>query len=708
VRPTTPSSRRRPHSGTSRISSLAHLLSIIIIAIVGLLVYSSSFDGDLVFDDIPHIAGSRDLHDLADVKRWWNHDPRRPIGYATLALNYNLNGLDVRSYHVTNTFIHIASAAVVYWLLLLTLARPVIAPRLETRTRHVLSLLGALLFLVHPVQTQAVSYIIQRLASLATLFYLLSLALYVHARVHPDSGTRRVLAFAGSAVAGILAMLTKENAFTLPLAIGLYELVFLSPAGVLSRFRDARVWLAAGVLAAGLLVVPALLKFDASRVFAAIPPEHGHTYTVTPLMYFLTQCRVLLTYIRLLVLPVNQMLDYDYPVATEHVDVRSLLSFVLLVAIVAFALWRLRRDPLLGFGLLWFFLTLAVESSFIPIADVIFEHRLYLAMFGFVLVVLSLVVRWPLPRATRVLAVVVILLAIVSHQRNRVWRDGVTLWADVVRKAPNNVRANTNLGNEYVRRNQPAQADPYLNRAVAINPNYGEGHTNLGAYYRERGQVELAEKHLTRAVSLVPDNTTAQYNLGTFYLGTRRTVLAEQHLKQAIALAPEFAGAYTNLGLCMYEAGKDDSSIVVSERAIALNPAEFRAYTNLGRTWKRKGDLQKAVRYYEQAYALQPRALDNIVNLGNAALAMQQYSVAEDWYKRALAADQRYARGLNGMGLVNYYRGDYAAAVRYLEDARASDPNLADTYNNLFLCYTALGRTQEAAASFEAAARLRQ
>jgi len=673
------------------------VLAIVLIAVASLLVYSNSFDGAMVFDDVPHIVGSRDLHDLSNVSRWWHHDSRRPIGYLTLALNYRLHGLDVRGYHITNTLIHIIGSILVYGLLLLTLSRPVVDPPLPPRTRRVLALFGALIFAVHPLQTQAVSYIVQRLASLATMFYLLSLVLYVQARVSRGRPLVRGLGFAGSAVAALLAMLTKENAFTVPIAIALYEVVFLSSGAWGRHVRDIRVWLALAVLVGSLLVVPALMSFDVSRVFATIPPEHGHSYTLTPWTYFLTQCRVLLTYLRLLVLPVHQVLDYDYPVATK-LDGRTLAAMACLLGILGFAAWRLRRgDRLVGFGCLWFFLALSVESSFIPIADVIFEHRVYLAMFGFVLVVIGLLAQWPLPRAAAILAAAVVVLGITTYRRNLVWRDGLTLWSDVVRKAPNNARGNTNLGNEYLTRNQPEQARPYLERAIAINPNYGEAQTNLGSYYMERGQAALAESHLRRAVELVPDNTMAHYNLATFYLKTGRTDLAEREFDQALAIAPEFASAYTNLAICMYQTGNDDRAIAYSERAIALEPRDSRAYTNMGRAWKRKGDLQRAVSCYQRAYEIDPGALDNVINLGNAALTMNQLSVAEEWYQRALAADQRSARGLNGMGLVSYYRGDYATAIKYLEDAKASDPTLPDTYNNLSLCYSAMGRSKDAA-----------
>jgi tetratricopeptide (TPR) repeat protein len=415
---------------------------------------------------------------------------------------------------------------------------------------------------------------------------------------------------------------------------------------------------------------------------------------------------VVLTYVRLLVLPVNQMVDYDHPVARALWNWPTLASAACLLAILGVALSRVRTDRLVAVGCLWFFLTLADESSFIRIADVIFEHRLYLPMFGFVLVVIGFAIRWPLRRAATALAIATVVLGIVAHQRNLAWQDGLALWSDDVRKAPNNPRANTNVGSEYVTRNDPDRARPYLERAVAINPDYGEGQTNLGSFYTERGQIDLAEPHLTRAVALVPDNTTARYNLGTFYLKTGRTDLAEKEFNKALEIDPESGDAYTNLGILMYQTGDNDKAISYSERAVALDARDARAYTNMGRAWKRNGDLQRAMSCYERAYQIDPGAVDNLINLGNAALAMNQLPVAEGWYQRALAADRRSASGLNGMGLVSYYRRDYTAAIKCLEDARASDPSLRDTYNNLALCYSAVGREKDAADIREAGARL--
>ena len=455
--------------------------SILLILIVGIIVYVNTFQVPFVLDDDWTIVKNpviRSLDNFYANSTGYEFLPNRYVATLSLAINYFFGGLDVTGYHVVNLLIHLLSALLVYALLRLTFHTPYFEAQVESDSGSglgstspwlsaffsppfFLPLFAALLFVVHPVQTQAVTYIVQRMTSLATMFYLLSCVFYVLARlsmehtlnVMPENGdktktivpldrVKQGLLLTGSVAAAVLAMKTKEIAFTLPVAILLYEVCFF-------RGFWRRRLLCLLPLFATLPIIPmTILDFGGFDSDLLSDPGRqlpvGHTISTQD--YLLTQFRVIVTYLRLLVLPIKQNLDYDYPVYREFFAPPVLLSFLLLVALFALAVylfWRTRhsgekqvkhksgseRDSLatsplataqpvdhsslpylrlISFGIFWFFLTLSVESSLIPLADVIMEHRLYLPGFGAATVLASVfcIAMLKFPRTAQVRFVV--------------------------------------------------------------------------------------------------------------------------------------------------------------------------------------------------------------------------------------------------------------------------------------------------------------
>jgi len=208
----------------SRYSDLAGLA---IIILLGIIIYSNSFQCSFHFDDFHNIVDNPRIRNLADVKSWWNFYPTRPLGIFTFAVNYHFSQMNVWPYHLVNLVIHLMNACLAGWLTLLIFSSPAMKDLPVSRHKRGIAFLTALLFVSHPLATQSVTYIVQRMASLVTLFYLLSVALYVKARLSNWGITTKFLLFAGSIVSAIVAMLIKENAFTLPFAILLNQCKFM-------------------------------------------------------------------------------------------------------------------------------------------------------------------------------------------------------------------------------------------------------------------------------------------------------------------------------------------------------------------------------------------------------------------------------------------------------------------------------------------------
>ena len=369
-----------------------HLVAGLLIAILTFLVYSNTFHASFHFDDTPSIVENYTIRNLNNAPGMLINN--RGIATATFAINYAIGGLNVVGYHIVNLAIHITNSIFVYFLVFLTLTR---IDSLKDRAKKI-AVYTALLFAVHPIQTQAVTYIVQRMEILASMFMLIGLLVFIKG-AETSKTSARALLYGAVAVSYWLGFHSKEIAITLPAVLFLYDYCFLSSSG--NQKVTARLPL--------YLVLIAMLAFFATRTLTGLQETPGgsagfNVQSITAKEYLLTQFNVLIYYITLLFVPINQNLDYDFPVSKGLFEVPlvkegtvlnipippPIVSLIILSAIIgiAFYLFTSRSSRitnhgrLAAFSILWFFIILSPTSSFIPIIDVIFEHRLYLASAG--------------------------------------------------------------------------------------------------------------------------------------------------------------------------------------------------------------------------------------------------------------------------------------------------------------------------------------
>jgi protein O-mannosyl-transferase len=336
----------RPGAGKFLQKRIVHLL---LITVLGLFAYSNTFHVPFQFDDrkILNSPVVKDLDNFISNTKGYEHDPRRFIGYLSLALNYHVGESSVPGYHALNLAIHIANAFILYFLVLLTFRTPAMRQSADAfpRAPALIALFSSLLFVAHPIQTQAVTYIVQRFASLATLFYLLSLVMYargrliweqVRAAVDERFSHRSYLAFAlyfFSLISAVCAMKTKEIAFTLPAVVLLYEFFFFK-----SSAKTKFLYLLPVVLTALIIPFSLLLHGDQplGKILADLAERTRIQTNISRWDYLVTEIRVVTTYIRLLFAPINQNLDYDYPIYHSLFTTPVFLSFLFLSSICAF------------------------------------------------------------------------------------------------------------------------------------------------------------------------------------------------------------------------------------------------------------------------------------------------------------------------------------------------------------------------------------
>jgi Flp pilus assembly protein TadD len=582
-------------------SLVSNILAVTAICGAGILVYLNTFHSPFTFDDI-NITRNVYITNLKDLKAIWNCSPTRFVTYLSFAINYYFNGMQVTGYHIVNLTIHLLSAIFVRWFIMLTFTTPAVRDMEIAEHAGLISFFGALLFVVHPVQTEAVTYIYQRATSLAALFYLASLCFYIKARFARGYGSGTGWFFYGSSVVtALVGMFTKEIVATLPLMILLYEFCFF-------RVEKRLNWKYVVPFLIMLAVIPLTLIYSGTGQAELLRKIAGGSIGIPRECYFFTQLRVLVTYLRLLFVPLNQNLVYDYPVCESLWERPALAGGCAVLVILLTGILLFKKYRLISFSIFWFFLTLSVESSIIPLVWVMFEHRLYLPMVAysiFLPTMLCYLCRRKMKFVTVIMLVIISFYGILAYSRNRVWRNQLLLWEDTVRKSPGNPIALANLGNAYARNGMLDIAIKMHKKAILIVPDFAGYHTDLGWDYARKGLYEKAKDRLKIALKLNSSCALAHYRLGIIYQ-------LEENYEDAIR---EF------------------------EEAVMLNPSLIMSHYRLGFACQRKGDLRQAMYHYGEAIMLDPSNVKALNNLGCIYFRTGMFGEAKTAWEKALAVD---------------------------------------------------------------------
>lgn len=538
----------------------------------------------------------------------------RPVAYFSFAVNYALHGLDLFGYHLFNMLLHIGCGLLVYRFVEQLLLSPAMSGNeknvtisAEENARY-LSLFAALLFVSHPLQTQSVTYIIQRFVPLATFFYLASLVLYIQFRSAPTSALR-LLTYFFSLTAAVLAMESKEIAFTLPLIVLLVEFMFFRGEILprLIRLMPFIVTMAIIPVKLMQLSTPASSE-KAERISSAINIVNFGGISSSD--YLMTQFGVITTYIRLLLLPIGQNLDYDYQLQQSFFKLEVLLPLALLLMIVGIGFYLLnysgenRLYKVIAFGIFWFFITVSVESSIVPIEDLIFEQRAYLPSVGFFISTLAVVTvifqRFSGKSiaqskiATTMLLLIIVGLSTATIARNMVWQDDVAFWNDVVNKSPEKARAHRWLGGTLLQQSKYVPDDKNMLEGIVL--------------MKEGSEIQIlaAIKAFKEAIRLEPKNPVAHRLLAEAQMLQKNYDEALSSLSTAIEMQPKSAIGYAMRGE-LYETKKDISRARQDYlEAIKIEPSYHVSHLKLADIYAKEGNTQDAIKELELVMRIYP------------------------------------------------------------------------------------------------------
>lgn len=573
------------------------LLSTILIIGLGILVYSNALFCPFHFDDEYYIVNNFAIKNIQNLLNIWAICPCRFITFFSLALNYHFHRLDVLGFHLFNIAVHLGSAILVWWLTLLTLSTPAVKEDKITRHAGLIALFAGLVFVSHPVQVEGVTYIWQRATAMAAFFYLASLCLYVKSRL---SRSNQSTYYIFSLVTAVMAMFTKENTITLPLMVLLYEFCFLKDKGSMN-------WQYIFPFLLTILIIPLTILFFKSNRFQEIRGVVEGPQGISPADYLLTQFRVMATYIRLVFLPLNLNLDYDYPIYKNFSAPSVFFSFLFLMTILYSAKRLFLKYRLVSFSIFWFFLALLPDSSILPLEDVIFEHRLYLALVGFSMFMAGSMYYLFGKKSIKTMVIILTMImacnSFLTYQRNQVWRDKLTLWDDAVGKSPHKARPYNNRGRIYYDQGDIPRAMSDFNKAIEIKPQYADPYINRGRIYYDQGKLTQALSDYNKAIEINP-YAEAYNNRGNVFDEQGNFTQAVLDYDKAIELKPDYAQAYYNHGSAFGRHGHLTQAISDFTKAIELNPGYAQAYNNRAVTYFMIKEYEKAWGDARRAQAL--------------------------------------------------------------------------------------------------------
>lgn len=642
------------------------------VAGLGLLLmaaYANGFRGAFVFDDGPAIVQNpsiRRLWPLSEVLFPALSDggitiSGRPVVNLSLALNRALTGEGPWGFHAGNLAIHAVAALLLLGVVRRTLRQ---APLTQQWGGAALpcAFAAAAVWALHPLQTAAVTYLVQRAEALAGLFYLLTLYAFIRGAENlPAAGSRRWLVLSVAACA--IGMASKEVVATAPLMVLLYDRTFVA-GGFGAAWQKRRAYYLG--LGATWLLLAALVASTGGRGGTA-----GLGAAIAPWTYALTQCEAIVHYLRLIVWP--DPLVFDYGVATVgslgEVGWQALLVVALVAATVVALVWR----PLWGFAGAWFLLILAPSSSIVPVAtQTMAEHRLYLALAAPVVAAIAGLRAGLGRKAWPVWAGLILLCGILTARRNEDYRSAETLWRDTVDKVPANGRAHNNLGEALLASGRPGEALASFQEAARLQP-------GVAAPWHNQG---LALARLNRT-----DEAVASY-------------------REAIRLQPDHVGAWNNLGNALLRLGRADEARAAYEGAIRLRPELADGYSNLANLFLEQGQLAAAVRYGEESVSRDTRHPEARYNLGNALASSGRFADALAQYEVALEIRPNDAEVANNLGNVLVEMGRLPEALARYELAVALKPGFVEPRRNLVAVLAHLNRPAEALAHCRVLARL--
>jgi protein O-mannosyl-transferase len=711
-----------------------------VLAILTFISYFRALHAPLVLDDSIYIEPQR-------MENFFRHPSLRVRSVAefSFALNYYISGINLFFFRVTNVLFHISTGILACYLTYITLNLPGVREKYwksdDNSAPLYLSFAVAVLFLLHPIQTSAVNYITQRMAVMAAMFSFAGLIFYIKGAL--ATGRKSWMYNGLSAISFVLGIFSKENAIMVLLMLPLYDFMFLS-SFQWSVFRKRFAWLVALIMVPVLIAVFNLPSVGFIKKIYALLLKSGQPMGSfgwtgvdvqwTPVEYFLTELRVVSRYILLIFFPLPSLMVFDhanaYPVSKSmFYPATTIFSFLFLISLFIGALRYIKKFPLVSFGILWYLMTISLESFIALGLDPYFEHRNYLPDFGLFLALASLLAHvakkennggksFPAKifhnfgrRRIVIISLVALLLSVLTFSRNGVWEKEYLLWKDAADKSPNNPRAFIELSSIFIKEGRFRDAGDYLQKASGLQPMTPSFRTamliNQASVYDNTGRrqeaIAVLKGLLSEKTLSVRDLGNIFFHIGEIFRGEGKLPEAKRYLETALEKTPSHPGALTSLGLVNQSLHETDAAESNFRRSIDLDTGQVVPYIGLGDIYFMKGDKEKAEKYYNAALAgtsAIPKDMTKRVflNLAQIKSAKNEIDDSIRLFKKIIEMDPAFYPPYLFLGDIYFKKGDYRAALSLFEKALSlketflkDDPNVKLIYYNIGMLYAMYG-----------------
>lgn len=671
-------------------STLIKIILCSVIVLTGIILYADTLDSPFRFDDYPYILKD---HAIRMTEPSWSAvtyaatnglPKRRPIPNLSFALNYYIDDYAPAGYHLLNITVHILTGLMLFFFLAATFRH--YAPFNKGQSGsdsaltgpYLLAFFSALLWLVIPIHTQSVTYVVQRMTSMAALFYIMCLWLYVAGRMawqqSPGGKKKAVGLFILCGLAGLFAFGSKEHTATLPIVILLYEGFFFQNLS----FRISKRQLAGLVLAGAVFTGLVFYLTGGDPLHRIFMSYSSRDFTLPERV--MTEWRVVIYYIGLLFYPASGrlILDHNYPLSGAVFDpATTWISFLAIVALIVWSLRSARRERLAAFCVLWFFITLAIESSLIGI-EIIYEHRTYLpAMMICPLLVITMF-RFIRPKwfALICLVGVITLLSAWTYQRNQLWQTDIAFWRDCAQKSPMDARVQNNLGLALLRQQgAPGKAAAQFKKATQLDPFYAPALNNWGRALMAQDQLNQAISRFKASLRVDPGYYWAHACLGEAFQEQGKPRKAIEHYKKALEISPAYNTAHYQLARAFIEVGENDKAMQILKYLLRENPRNKIPHNDIAGIKISKKNYRGAIRHLKKVLQSNPYHIEANIHMGDALAQLNQIDDAMAHYRTALRAAPDNAMVHRKLGEILLRKNRFSRAKMHFETALRLNPD---------------------------------
>lgn len=691
-------------------------LLLIGISILTILLYLPSMSGDFVFDDI-HITDKQYLRGFTkyfDLATWFNFYGR-PLAFLTIDINYFFSGLDTTWYHIVNLVVHLLNTYLIFMIL-----KSIFKDKLTKKSYFWFTIISlTLLFAIHPLQTQAVSYVIQRMTSMMSFFYLLSFYFYLKWRTSGKKGIKKSFFYMFViSICLVLSFLNKQNAVTFVFPVFFWELIY-------GRYSVRQKIYGSVIFATIIISVIVIIGKTIGLPKAAVSIERYD--------YFISQFIILLKYFKLFIIPIGQSIDHDLNLIYSVFSVKFLISIMVHLCILFLAIYAYRKGyKEVIFGYFWYLGTISLESSIIPIKDPMVEHRNYLPFLGLLLMISPILTSILKKKNAKYgLVAYFIILSILTYKRNVLWGKSFLIWQDAMVKTPNMIRpiynyaealdkydsldlalkfykksievdslfpsSYNNIGNIYLRKDSIELAKQYFEKAIELNPKFGDALNNMGVVLKKQDLIEDALYYFKQAYKYSGVNKISVLNIADIYLHFHRLEEAKKFLEPLAEYYHKDTDVLLRLGRIYLEDGQNEKAFKSLQFVSKSKPKMILVNYYLGLYYFAKKDFKMAKKYFLLEKERTTSDVNLYLKLGNCYFFENKYTEALKEYNSVVKIDSSNFDAYYNIGVIKQKQNHLDDALKFYDLAEKINPGNIELKQNkaIVLLYNDKFKTAE-------------